>query len=143
MVLLRIFCLLLVFGTVYAQEFRATLQGDVTDPTHARVPKATVALKNTETGIERTVVTDDGGHYLFQFVPPGKYTLSVSAPGFKTAGRSGIELMTGFGTEFFIPGIESLGFAVETGGTFDNLTGSFILRTLGVSFLDAGIHFYF
>lgn len=59
------------------------------------------------------------------------------------AGNAGAEFLGGFGVEFFIPGIESLGFATETGGTFDNLTGSFALRTLGVSFLDAGIHFYF
>lgn len=56
---------------------------------------------------------------------------------------SGAEFMAGFGAEFFIPGIESLGFSVETGGTLDNLSGSFALKTLGVSFLDAGIHFYF
>jgi hypothetical protein len=58
-------------------------------------------------------------------------------------GRGGAEFLTGFGVEFFIPGLESLGFATETGGTFDNLSGNFALRTLGVSFLDAGIHFYF
>ena len=57
--------------------------------------------------------------------------------------RSGVEFLTGVGVEFFIPGLESLGFATETGGSFDNLSGSFALRTLGVSFLDAGIHFYF
>lgn len=58
-------------------------------------------------------------------------------------GRSGAEFLAGFGVEFFIPGLESLGFAVETGGSFDNLSGSFVLKTMGVSFLDAGIHFYF
>lgn len=58
-------------------------------------------------------------------------------------GRTGTELMGGMGAEFFIPGIESLGFSVETGGTFDNMAGSFALKTLGASFLDAGIHFYF
>ncbi len=57
--------------------------------------------------------------------------------------HSGIEVLGGFGAEFFIPGIESLGFAVETGGTFNNMSGAYALRTLGVSFLDAGIHFYF
>ncbi|MGK5090107.1 hypothetical protein WDW86_21360 [Bdellovibrionota bacterium FG-2] len=57
--------------------------------------------------------------------------------------NSGIEALGGFGAEFFIPGIESLGFAVETGGTFNNMSGAYALRTLGVSFLDAGIHFYF
>lgn len=59
------------------------------------------------------------------------------------SGRTGAEFLGGFGAEFFIPGIESLGMSVETGASFTNITGSFALRTLGVSFLDAGIHFYF
>jgi hypothetical protein len=55
---------------------------------------------------------------------------------------SGAQFLAGFGAEFFIPGIESLGFSLETGISLDNLSGGFIVRTLGVSFLDAGIHFY-
>jgi hypothetical protein len=57
--------------------------------------------------------------------------------------NTGTELLGGFGAEFFIPGVESLGFSFETGGSLDNLSGSFALKTLGFSFLDAGIHFYF
>lgn len=57
--------------------------------------------------------------------------------------QSGVEFLGGMGAEFFIPGLESLGFAIETGGALDNLSGSFVLRTIGVSFLNAGIHFYF
>jgi hypothetical protein len=57
--------------------------------------------------------------------------------------RSGAQFLGGFGAEFFIPGLESLGMSVETGASLDNLRGSFALKTLGVSFLDAGIHFYF
>jgi hypothetical protein len=56
---------------------------------------------------------------------------------------SGFQVITGFGVEFFPPGLESLGFSVETGASFDNGNGSYALKTLGVSFLDAGIHFYF
>lgn len=57
--------------------------------------------------------------------------------------RAAAEFIGGLGAEFFIPGIESLGFAMETGGSFNNVKGSFALKTLGVSFLNAGIHFYF
>jgi hypothetical protein len=57
--------------------------------------------------------------------------------------KTGADFLGGLGAEFFIPGIESLGFSVETGGSLSNITGSFILRTMGVSFLNAGIHFYF
>lgn len=58
-------------------------------------------------------------------------------------GQSGFELLGGFGVEFFIPGLESLGFSMETGMSFDNGSGNYALKTLGISFLDAGIHFYF
>ena len=76
----------------------------------------------------------------FYFMMGGGILSSTTPAG---AAASGAQFLGGFGTEFFIPGIESLGFAVETGASFDNLSGSFALRTLGVSFLDAGIHFYF
>ncbi len=60
-----------------------------------------------------------------------------------TGSTSGVQAITGLGVEFFIPGIESLGFATEVGASYDNLSGSYVLRTLGLSFLNAGIHFYF
>jgi hypothetical protein len=62
------------------------------------------------------------------------------------ASRSGTELITGFGSEFFIPGLESLGISFEAGLDYENLsssTKSFILRTFGASFINAGMHFYF
>lgn len=58
--------------------------------------------------------------------------------------RSGAEFLGGFGVEFFIPGLESLGLSMETGLSLDNLdTGAFALKTMGFSFLNAGMHFYF
>lgn len=58
-------------------------------------------------------------------------------------GNSGMEFQGGFGVEAFIPGLESLGFSMETGASFNNLSGGYALQTLGVSFLNAGMHFYF
>jgi len=69
------------------------------------------------------------------------FTLGAGVLSFN--GQAGVEVLAGVGAEFFIPGIESLGLSVETGATFDNGSGSYALKTLGVSFLDAGIHFYF
>lgn len=57
--------------------------------------------------------------------------------------QSGVDVVSGFGAEFFIPGLESLGFSVETGAAFNNSTGTYAIKTMGISFLDAGIHFYF
>ncbi len=58
-------------------------------------------------------------------------------------GNVGFDAQGGFGAEFFIPGVESLGFQVETGAGVDNVSGTVVVRTLGISFLNAGIHFYF
>lgn len=57
--------------------------------------------------------------------------------------NSGVELLGLLGAEFFIPGIESLGFSFETGVSANNATGSFALKTVGFTFLHAGMHFYF
>ncbi|MDQ6705408.1 MAG: carboxypeptidase-like regulatory domain-containing protein, partial [Acidobacteriota bacterium] len=76
----------------YAQEFRGTLQGTISDPSGAGVPNTAVTLKNVETGIERNETTDTAGHYLFSFVVPGSYSLTSKAQGFRTAVRDGIQL---------------------------------------------------
>lgn len=48
--------------SVLAQEFRATLQGTVSDPSNAGVPNATITLRNVDTGIEREATTDTAGY---------------------------------------------------------------------------------
>src|SRR5713101_2962316 len=75
-----------------AQEFRATLQGTIADPTQAAVPNADVTLKNLENGIQRDTAADGAGHYLFPFVAPGSYSMTVKAAGFKTTVREGIQV---------------------------------------------------
>lgn len=57
--------------------------------------------------------------------------------------KSGIEVLGVLGCEFFIPGIDSLGLMFEAGVSASNVTGSFVLRTIGYTFLHAGMHFYF
>lgn len=59
------------------------------------------------------------------------------------ADKSGIEGLALFGTEVFIPGLESLGLSFEAGASLSNVTGSVVLKTVGYTFLHAGVHFYF
>lgn len=69
---------------------------------------------------------------------------AMLAGGLVTANaKSGIDLQGGFGAEFFIPGLESLGWSFEVGGELTNITGSMVFRTMGASFLNAGMRFYF
>lgn len=58
-------------------------------------------------------------------------------------GTTGFEFQGGVGVEFFIPGIDSLGFSTEVGISAGNPGGTLLVRTLGLSFLNAGIRFYF
>src|SRR5579883_1786938 len=84
--ILKINRLVLVLGLAaflcQAQEYRARIQGVVTDPSQSAVPNATVTLLNTKTGVQTVRKTSDTGLYVFDLVDPGTYTLTVEAPGF-------------------------------------------------------------
>jgi hypothetical protein len=66
----------------YSQEYRARVQGVVSDATDAVIAGAAVRLHNTSTSVDVARQTDSYGHYLFDLVEPGTYTLSVEMPGF-------------------------------------------------------------
>src|SRR5262249_55605801 len=56
-----------------------------TDSTGAVMPGATVTLRNTGTGLVRTLVTDANGEYTAPQLPTGKYSVTAELSGFKTA----------------------------------------------------------
>lgn len=68
--------------TVSAQ-FKAGIQGTVTDQTGAVVPGATVLLVSNETGKEQQATTGDEGFYRISGLAPGRYTISAELTGFK------------------------------------------------------------
>lgn len=78
-----------------SQVAGATLSGTVTDSSGAQVPSATVAIRNTETGITRTVTTDAAGFYDAPNLSPGNYEVTVTAQGFSKLVQSGITLTVG------------------------------------------------
>ncbi|MBN8732329.1 MAG: TonB-dependent receptor [Acidobacteria bacterium] len=79
---LLLLCLLIFTVILNAQDYRGRVQGIVTDTSQAAVPAATVVLTNTDTGIRVTRQTNETGLYLFDYVNPGPYTLSVEVSGF-------------------------------------------------------------
>jgi hypothetical protein len=68
-----------------AQTFRGTILGTVTDSSGASVAGATVTIKNTGTGITRTVTTVEDGSYAAPELPIGTYSVTVEKEGFKQA----------------------------------------------------------
>lgn len=85
-----------------AQEFRATLTGQVTDASGAVVPKAKVTATNVDTGSSYTDVTTGAGVYYIPYIVPGTYRVKVEAEGFKVAIQDNVLLLAGkyFGQNF-------------------------------------------
>ncbi len=81
--------------TSSAQEFRATVQGTVSDNSGGAIPGAAVTLVNNATGVENRTTTNASGLYVFQFLQPGRYKLSTTSDGFKTQVQDGIVLSLG------------------------------------------------
>jgi hypothetical protein len=67
---------------VLAQSPLTSLRGNVTDDSGAVVSQAQVTVEQQQTGLRRTQVTDERGEYQFQQLPPGLYTVTVTAQGF-------------------------------------------------------------
>jgi len=80
----RVFWLLVALAlSVSAQETRGKVQGDVRDPSGAVVGGATVTLSNDLSGVRAVRNSNETGHYLFDFVIPGQYSVTVEAKGFR------------------------------------------------------------
>src|SRR3979411_126610 len=67
----------------FAQQFRGSISRRVIDQQQGAIPNAKVNAVESETGAKFNTVTNTDGTYVLTFLPPGPYTVSVEAPGFK------------------------------------------------------------
>jgi hypothetical protein len=79
----------------YAQEYRALISGQVTDPSGAAVTGATIVATNVSTNVSVTTKAGADGRYVLAQVPAGGYTVSCEAPGFKKFIRAGVTVNVG------------------------------------------------
>jgi len=75
-----------------AQISTATLEGTVTDPSGGIVGGATVVATNLGTQVARTVTTTGSGDFTIPNLAIGHYSVTITAPGFKTYTVPDIEL---------------------------------------------------
>jgi hypothetical protein len=80
--LLVLGCLAVALSPAHAQ-FKASMQGTVMDSQGSVVAGAKVTVANEATGVSRETITSDQGFYRVSEFPPGSYTVTVEAAGFK------------------------------------------------------------
>ncbi len=86
---------LMTMGTAgAAQDFRATISGQVTDPEGRAISGAIVKAVNLESNIGKEAQTTSEGYYTLPYLDPGIYRMEVKASGFSTALRERVILQT-------------------------------------------------
>jgi hypothetical protein len=78
-----------------AQVVTGTILGGVQDENRGAVPRATLTLKNVQTGATRTTHTDGEGRYRAVGLGLGVYEIKAERDGFQAVVRRGIHLMVG------------------------------------------------
>ena len=94
------FILLLASAALLPAQGTTSLRGVVSDPQQAIVPDANVTLVQKEKGVVHTAVSQKNGEYQFIQIPPGAYSLTISAPGFATLKNDNLQLLVDTPTTF-------------------------------------------
>ena len=75
-----------------SQTATGTIVGTVTDSSGAAVASAKVTVTNASTNAKIEVITNAEGDFTAPLLPPGSYSVAVSAAGFKAFEQTGIRL---------------------------------------------------
>src|SRR5258707_657213 len=83
--------------SVLAQSQASTGQivGTVKNANGELVPGATIVVTNPATGLSRTITAGDQGEFRAVSLPPGEYTIEVTAPGFGKTTQTGYKVEVG------------------------------------------------
>ncbi len=80
--------------SIQAQDYRATILGQVIDPSKAPVPGAIVKATKEDTQVSRETESNATGNFTLVGLDPGSYTITVTRAGFQTSRRNGLILLT-------------------------------------------------
>lgn len=87
-----IITILLLAVPAFTQTVTGTMNGTVTDKSGGTLPGVTVTIRNTETGLQRVVVTDNKGFYNATFLPVGRYNVQAELSGFGTMRHNNVPI---------------------------------------------------
>jgi outer membrane receptor for ferrienterochelin and colicin len=90
------------------------MEGTVQDDSGAVLPGVTVTVRNSDTGLERVIVTEQDGHFVVPGLPPGNYQVKAELQGFQPAEQSGLALHVGQTT--------SVSLVLRVGNLSENIT---------------------
>ena len=71
------------------------IEGTVLDSSGATVPGAQLTARNQETGAITTTTAEDNGHFVFLYLTPGTYTVSIKKEGFSTKEMTDVAVRIG------------------------------------------------
>ncbi len=97
-----------------AQEFRATVSGQVTDASGAVMPGATITARNVATNATYKTESGDDGEYTLRNLDPGSYVITVEKTGFRRLVREGAVLQ--------VSDRATLNLAMQTGEVTESIT---------------------
>ena len=76
-------------------QTQASLSGMVRDAAGAGLRDVTLTIKNLDTGVTRTITTDEGGLFRVSDLAPGRYEIRAEKPGFADQTRKAVTLAAG------------------------------------------------
>jgi hypothetical protein len=79
-------------GFASAQETTGTITGSVSDPSGSVVQGAKITISGATIGFERTYQSNEQGTFTAPLLPPGTYSLTIEAAGFKRYTQSEIQI---------------------------------------------------
>jgi hypothetical protein len=77
-------------GQAVAQTLYGSIVGEITDPSGAAIPNATVTITDRATGQSRDVTSDSGGRFTVTDAQPGVYQVKYVAKGFRPIEKSDV-----------------------------------------------------
>src|SRR5438874_1020286 len=80
-------------ASLYAQDFRATVAGYVTDASGSAIVGAKIRAVQTDTAQVTEATSNHDGYYTLPYLVPSTYELEVTAAGFKRLHRENVTLL--------------------------------------------------